>query len=137
MKKVSSEKAIVEKASTEKESEVRTVPLSEDRIKGSYGIGVGMFMFMGLGLLAGKVSIPVMWLLTIPSFATFVAGSTFYVKSKGYSPWLGILGFGAVFGLVLMIFLPDRNDKTMQETMELQRLLQARHDAKKEAELKS
>ena len=130
------EKAIVEDASTKK-PEARAVPLSPDRIKGSYGIGVGLFMFMGLGLLAGKVSLPVLWLLTIPSLATFVAGSTFYMKSKGYSPLLGVLGFGAVFGLVLMILLPDRNDKTMQETMELQRLLQARHDAKKEAELKS
>ena len=136
MENVVTEKAIVEKASTEK-PEPRTVPLSPDRIKGSYGIGVGLFMFMGLNLLAGRVSIPVMWLLTVPSMATFVAGSTFYAKSKGYSPYLGILGFGAVFGLILLIFLPDRNDKTMQETLELQRLFQARHDAKKEAELKS
>lgn len=129
-----SEKTQLGKVSMKKEPQLPTTPLSEDRIKGSYGIGVGLFMFMGLGLLAGKVSMPVLWLLTIPSFATFVAGSTFYVKSKGYSPLFGVLGFGAVFGLILLILLPDRNDKTMQETLQLQRLLKARHDAKKEAE---
>ena len=67
--------------------------ISEDRIKGSYGIGMGML----LGILR-------MWLwikhfpllITLPLFVLatviFTYGCIFYSKSKGYAPLLGLLG---------------------------------------------
>ena len=105
--------------------------ISEDRIKGSYGIGVGMLMFMGLGILAKlHIPVPLLWILLVPAMATFISGCSFYAKSKGYSPYFGILGFGAIPGLVLLILLPDRTDNTYKETLEIQRQLQARHEAR-------
>lgn len=105
-------------------------PLTEDRIKGSYGIGIGMLMFGGLGLIHLSVSQFVLWMLLVPAMAIFVPGCAFYARSKGYPLFLGLIGLLALPGLVLLILLPDRNDKTYQETMELQRLLRERHEAK-------
>jgi len=106
-------------------------PLNEDRIKGSYGIGIGMFMFMGLGLLLGKVHPVISWILLVPALAVFVPGCVYYAKSKGYPKLVGLLGFGAIPGLVILILLPDRTNNTYQETMEIQRQLRERHEAKK------
>ncbi len=89
--------------------------LSEDRIKGSFGIGIGMLMAIGMQALVGHAPQGVLWTLWIPSTAVFVSGCIFYSRSKGYSPYLGLLGFGWIFGLIPLMILPDRKDTTLKD----------------------
>lgn len=90
--------------------------LSEDRVKGSFGIGIGILMAVVLvNFVYPQVPPAIRWICMLPALATFVAGCTFYSKSKGYSPYLGLLGFGWIFGLVPLILLPDRKDNFMKE----------------------
>lgn len=107
-------------------------PLSEDRIKGSYGIGVGILLFVGLSVIhQTNPPVFVMWLLMIPAMAVYVPGCAFYARSKGYPWWVGLVGFGAVLGLIPLILLPDRTSNTYKETIDIQRKLKERHEAKK------
>src|SRR5947209_1825534 len=93
--------------------------LSEDRVKGSFGIGIGILMAVILvNAVYPHVSPALRWVCMMPALATFVAGCTFYSKSKGYSPYLGLLGFGWIFGLIPLILLPDRKDNFMKEIKE-------------------
>lgn len=94
---------------------VKRDKLSEDRVKGSFGIGVGMLMAIGMDRLVSHVPPSVLWALWVPSTAVFVAGCTFYSKSKGYSPLLGVLGFAWIFGLIPLMLLPDRKDTTLKD----------------------
>jgi hypothetical protein len=103
--------------------------ISEDRVKGSLGIGIGMLMAVGMSLLASRVPQGVLWALWVPSTAVFVTGCAFYSRSKGYSPYLGVLGFGWIFGLIALIFLKDRNDNSLKE-------LQAEFEARRKARSK-
>ena len=95
---------------------VKRDQLSEDRIKGSYGIGVGMLLgILRMWLWIGHVS-PV---LTMPLFVfatvVFTIGCCFYTKSKGFPPLLGLLGLLWIPGLVVLILLPDRKDSTLKD----------------------
>lgn len=60
-----------------------------------------------LGLLAAaRIVAVVMW----------VIGCGFYAKSKGWSPWMGILGILTCIGLVALVLLPDKWAKALKQT---------------------
>ena len=93
--------------------------LSEDRIKGSFGIGIGMLLgllrqWLWMSHLPQAVTIPVFVVATI----VFTVGCIFYSKSKGFSPYLGLSGALWIPGLVVLILLPDRRDNFMKELQE-------------------
>lgn len=90
--------------------------LSEDRIKGSFGIGIGMLMaiswqWLSLAHMPRVVTVPLIMLATL----VFTTGCIFYTKSKGFAPWLGLLGVLWIPGLVVLILLPDRKDTTLKD----------------------
>ncbi len=94
----------------------RTDKLSEDRIKGSFGIGIGMLMaiswqWLSLAHIPRVVTVPLIILATL----VFTTGCIFYTKSKGFAQWLGLLGVLWIPGLVVLILLPDRRDTTLKD----------------------
>jgi len=47
--------------------------------------------------------------LTLVGLVFFVWGCMNYAEGKGHSKWLGLLGLLSCIGLIVLIFLPDRN----------------------------
>jgi general secretion pathway protein G len=44
----------------------------------------------------------------ILGYLAFIWGTAMFAEGKGYSRWWGILGLGYVFGLLILMFFPDR-----------------------------
>jgi hypothetical protein len=49
---------------------------------------------------------------TIVGVMFFTWGCMNYAEGKGHSKWLGLLGLLSCIGLLVLIFLPDRNKET-------------------------
>lgn len=72
---------------------------------------IGTVLFAAVSFtdyLAQKILIDILWLYLIP-LIPFVFGSMTYSRLKGYSPYLGCIGFTLLFGISILILLPDRN----------------------------
>ncbi len=48
-------------------------------------------------------------LLMLAGFVFFIWGCSQYAKGKGYSPWFGLLGLLSIFGLIALVFFPDKH----------------------------
>ncbi len=46
----------------------------------------------------------------------WLAGTCTYAKSKGYSPFVGILGIMTIFGIIALVLLPDKWKKALAVT---------------------
>ena len=117
------------------ETPKRTDKLSEDRVKGSFGIGIGMLM--GIACQWLKIAhIPLFVTIPLLALATVIltSGCFFYSKSKGFSPWLGLLGLLWMPGLIVLMLLPDRKDTTLKDLQtEFMARRKQRDDQKKAA----
>ena len=108
--------------------------LSEDRVKGSFGIGIGILLgLLRQWLWMSHVPLVVTLPLIVIATLVFTAGCVFYAQSKGFPRYLGILGLLWVPGLVVLILLPDRKDTFMKELSdELDKRRTARRNGEKE-----
>jgi len=84
--------------------------IAEYRIKASVAFGGGIIMWVaGQGLAKAGIPKPLGITADIASILTFAYGGTMYMRAKGYSPILGLIGALPLIGLVLLFLIPDRN----------------------------
>lgn len=48
-------------------------------------------------------------LMSIGGLAAFIWGCMAIAKGKGYSPWIGLVGFLWILGVVPLLLLPDKH----------------------------
>jgi hypothetical protein len=48
-------------------------------------------------------------LAIIVGFLFFMWGCSSYAQGKGYSQWFGALGLFSIFGLIVLVLLPDKH----------------------------
>jgi len=85
--------------------------LPEKKTKTNIGVGLGIILqLVGRMLAAENESMAFVGLaLTLVGLVFFVWGCMNYAEGKGHSKWLGLLGLLSCIGLIVLIFLPDRN----------------------------
>jgi uncharacterized membrane protein len=85
--------------------------LAENRTKTNIGVGVGIILqVIGRMLVLRNPDLALIALiLTLVGLVFFVWGCMNYAVGKGHSKWLGLLGLLSCIGLIVLIFLPDRN----------------------------
>lgn len=55
-------------------------------------------------------------LLALAAFICFPVGSTLYAEAKGYSSSVGLVGLLGVFGFLILLALPERNEAPNQRS---------------------
>jgi uncharacterized membrane protein len=85
--------------------------LAANRTKTNIGVGAGIILQVIGRLLAMRNPnlALVALILTLVGLAFFVWGCMNYAEGKGHSKWLGLLGLLSCIGLIVLVFLPDRN----------------------------
>jgi hypothetical protein len=85
--------------------------LPEKRTKTNIGVGVGIILqVIGRLLVLRSPDLALVGLiLTVLGLGVFIWGCMNYAEGKGHSKWLGLLGLLSCIGLIVLIFLPDRN----------------------------
>jgi hypothetical protein len=85
--------------------------LTEYKKKTNLGIGGGILLQV-----LGRIIMEAMpgnsfigFLLILAGFIMFIWGCSSYAVGKGYSQFLGILGFLSCLGLVILAVLPDKH----------------------------
>lgn len=85
--------------------------LQEYKTNTNIGVGIGL-----ISQIAGRVIINesehlalVGLLLLVGGVIAFIWGCFNYMKGKGYSQWLGLLGVFSIIGLIIMVFFPDKH----------------------------
>jgi hypothetical protein len=88
--------------------------LPEKKTKTNIGVGLGILIQCARFFLVdqGYISPTVGLILTIVGVIFFTWGCMNYAEGKGHSKWLGLLGLLSCIGLLVLIFLPDRNKET-------------------------
>jgi hypothetical protein len=85
--------------------------LQEYKNKTNIGVGVGIVLqvvgayFRG----QGESMEPLGLLAIIVGFLFFMWGCSSYAQGKGYSQWFGALGLFSIFGLIVLVLLPDKH----------------------------
>jgi hypothetical protein len=78
------------------------------------GIGLGLLLsWSSSAMLRGAEQKPLRGAFVIAGLALFVWGCSQYALSKGYSAWWGALGGLSVFGMIVLVLLPDRRKTGM------------------------
>lgn len=85
--------------------------LPENRKKTNIGVGVGIILqVIGRLLAMRNPDLAIIALvLTLVGLVFFIWGCMNYAAGKGYSKWLGLIGLLSCIGLIVLVFLPDRN----------------------------
>ncbi len=85
--------------------------LPENRTKTNIGVGIGIILQVVGRLLAmhNPDLALIALVLTLAGLVFFVWGCMNYAEGKGHSKWLGLLGLLSCIGLIVLVFLPDRN----------------------------
>lgn len=85
--------------------------LPEKRMNTNIGVGIGFLLQLAGFLLlqtGGTTGILGLVLLLI-SWPVFIWGCMNYAEGKGHSKWVGLVGFGGIIGLIILILLPDQD----------------------------
>lgn len=90
--------------------------LAENKRNANLGVGIGfVLLVLGRGI---QVLVKEMAMVSFPfllaGLGLFAWGCFNYMKGKGHSQWLGLLGLTFV-GLIIMAFLPDKHKDTASE----------------------
>lgn len=85
--------------------------LPENKKKTNIGVGAGILLqILGRVLgTAGDGAAILGLLLILVGAGLFIWGCMNYAEGKGHSKWLGLLGLLSCLGLIILLFLPDRN----------------------------
>jgi hypothetical protein len=88
--------------------------LPEKKTKTNIGVGAGILIQCARFFLVdqGYISSTAGLILTIVGVVLFTWGCMNYAEGKGHSKWLGLFGLLSCIGLLVLIFLPDRNKET-------------------------
>ncbi len=94
--------------------------IAEYQKKSNIGVGIGFLaqiagrVIMSQGYassanLAGNLPLVIAGsIVALAGAALFLWGCVQYCLGKGYSGWMGLLGLLSCFGLIVLIFLPDK-----------------------------
>jgi hypothetical protein len=84
--------------------------LAEYKTKTNIGIGGGFLLQFVGGVVMGVPSISAIGLLmALAGYIMFIWGCSSYAVGKGYSQWLGALGFLSCLGILILAVLPDQH----------------------------
>lgn len=75
---------------------------------GSVGVGILSYAPILLAEQLGFVSLVLAGLLSVVAAVMWFAGFVAWAKAKGQSPWLGSVGVLGLFGVVVMLIVPDK-----------------------------
>jgi hypothetical protein len=71
-------------------------------------VGIGLVLQFAGGMLRSPQ--PVLGnLFVVLGIVAVGLGCMHYAEAKGYTGWIGLLGFLPCFGLILLVLLPDKN----------------------------
>ncbi len=86
--------------------------IQEFNNKSNIYIGIGLLLQIFYRLIFPQLqfhdSLILNLLISWTGVIVFTLGCRYYAKSKGYSGWLGLLGFATLFGLIILFLLPDK-----------------------------
>jgi len=84
--------------------------LAEKKRDTNVEVGIGFVLQLGGNSLQtqGGALIAVGLVLFLAGLVLFIWGCMSYCEGKGQSKWLGLLGLLSIFGLLILVFLPDR-----------------------------
>jgi hypothetical protein len=90
------------------------IMLQDKKTKTNIGVGLGILIQLLHVVLVGEgyISPNLGLIIEIVGLVFFTWGCMNYAEGKGHSKWLGLLGLLSCIGLVILIFLPDRNKET-------------------------
>lgn len=85
--------------------------IKEYKNKTNIGVGLGLVLQVAGQYLRGQgESMELIGLgVLVAGFLAFIWGCANYAMGKGYPQWLGALGLFSIFGLVVMVLLPDKH----------------------------
>ncbi|MGI0134172.1 MAG: hypothetical protein ACREBW_04360 [Candidatus Micrarchaeaceae archaeon] len=86
--------------------------LAEYKTKTNIGVGLGIVAeLVGNFLLdpTSRAQAVLGAVIILVGFVMFIWGCVQYAKGKGHSGWFGLLGLVSIFGLLVLVFLPDRH----------------------------
>lgn len=84
--------------------------LPEFTRKTNIGVGIGIVaQVLGGPLTRSSKDAQLGWPLVILGTMFMIWGCSQYARAKGHSPWLGALGIFSIFGLIVLVLLPDRH----------------------------
>jgi hypothetical protein len=89
--------------------------LQEKKPKTDIGVGIGIILQLIGRLLAiygGGVGVFVGLTFILAGIFVFVGGCMNYAEGKGYSRVLGLLGLFSCIGLIILVFLPYKPQRT-------------------------
>jgi len=90
------------------------IMLQDKKTKTNIGVGLGILIqLLHIVLVHEGYISPILGLIIeIVGLVFFTWGCMNYAEGKGHSKWLGLLGLLSCIGLVILVFLPDRNKET-------------------------
>jgi hypothetical protein len=79
-------------------------------------LGVGIAILVNvLGFVLYRqtetIGLPLYLVFYLTAVAFWAWGFCAYARMKGYTAWLGLLGFGAIFGLLVLVLLPYKDSE--------------------------
>jgi hypothetical protein len=83
---------------------------SRFKLWGSVGVGAGLAaMFTGSAISQqGPESFLTGLVISVAGWSSLLLGCVSYARWKGYTGWLGLLGYGLLPGLIILVCLPNR-----------------------------
>jgi hypothetical protein len=90
-----------------------TIMLQDKKTKTNIGVGLGILIQLlhFVLVLEGYVSPTLGLMIEIVGLVIFTWGCMNYAEVKGYSKWLGLVGLLSCIGLLVLVFVPDRNQQ--------------------------
>src|ERR1700683_2428332 len=85
------------------------VVLSEQKRNTNIGVGAAILLQIVARVLSNEGWVAVSYLVAVVAGLLFIWGCGKYAKAKGYSTWFGLFGLLYLLGLVILVFLPDKN----------------------------
>ena len=82
--------------------------LPEKKRNTNIGIGAGILLQIIFKVSQASLG-QIAWAIGIAGTICFIWGCFNYAEGKGYSKWLGLLGLLSIFGLIILVVMPDKH----------------------------
>jgi len=91
------------------EAQGESAVLAEAKKKANIGVGVGLVLqLLAFVLLQSRGTAAILGApLALVGWVIFIWGCMNYAEGKGHSKWWGLVGILGIFGLIVLILLPD------------------------------
>ena len=87
--------------------------LAEKKLNTNLGVGIGLVISIAqIFLVRSHILSPLLGIImNWVGLGILVWGCMNYAEGKGHSKWFGLLGILSCIGLLILVFMPDRNKK--------------------------